>query len=105
MDIAALRYLLAGSRFTPDIAEQINDELRLQYAARAQELLLACHLAVPSDYCRLTIIVDAGLEARALYWVAALHQPPTEDLDKYFDEFVIRTVSVKSDWTDADFEN
>lgn len=45
------------------------------------------------------------MEARALYFVAALKEPTTEDLDRYFDLFVICSVFGIPNFSEAPHEN
>jgi hypothetical protein len=45
------------------------------------------------------------VEARTLIFVAALTEPTTEDLDRYFDRFVICSVLGIPDFNKAQYEN
>jgi hypothetical protein len=45
------------------------------------------------------------MEARQLYFVAALQEPATEDLDQYFDEFVIWSVFGSPTATEVPYGN
>jgi hypothetical protein len=92
MDSSATTYFQLGTGFWASIPQTIDHELLLQYAARAQELLVRHQERIPDDD-RLHLIVQAGMEAWALYFVATLAEPSTEDLDRYFDHFVTSSVS------------
>jgi hypothetical protein len=92
MNISTQPLFRLGSGFWGSVPEPFHHELLGHYAARAQELL-AGQQACLSDDDRLQLIVQAALEARALYFVASLNEPTTDDLDRYFDEFVIWSVS------------
>jgi hypothetical protein len=72
--------------------EPVLHNLLHRYAVRARKLLARFLDCIP-DNDRLQLIVGAALEARALFWAAAVQEPSTEDLDQFFDEFVTRSVA------------
>lgn len=90
--------------FWASTPEPHHYELLRCYSARAQELL-ACHQACLPDDDRLALIVRAAMEARILYFVAAMNEPTTEDLDGFFDEFVMRSVSGILDFNETTYAN
>jgi hypothetical protein len=92
MHSSATTYFQLGTGFWASIPQTIANELLLQYTVRAQELLARHQERIPDDD-RLDLIVQAGMEARALYFVAALTEPTRLSLDEYFDRFVICSVS------------
>jgi hypothetical protein len=104
MYISARPHFQFGSGFWASIPEQAHHELLQRYSARAQELL-ACYQACLPDYDRLELIVRAGMEARSLYFVASMNEPTTEQLDGYFDDFVMRSVSGVPDFYEARDDN
>jgi hypothetical protein len=81
-----------GSGFWASTLEQDHHELLRYFSARAQEILAGLPACLP-DNDRLELIVRGAVEARFLFFVAALADPTTEDLDEYFDHFVISSVS------------
>src|SRR6202163_2841030 len=88
MTISAQLNFQLGSGFWACIPQQSRGSLLRRYAARAKELLPR-HTDCQLDDGRLQLIVEAAMEARQLYFVAALQEPSIGDLDRYFDEFVI----------------
>lgn len=71
---------------------------------RARELLIRLQVCIP-DLDRLHLIVEAAMETRLLYFSAALSEPTTDDLDEYFDHFVICSVLGIPDFNEAQYEN
>ena len=101
MHISGTPYFQLGSGFWASIVEQDHhDELLHYFSARAQEIL-ACHQARLPDDDRLELIVRAAVEARFLYFVAAMNEPTTADLDGYFDHFVIYAATGIPDFSEA----
>src|SRR5208282_3663907 len=92
MHSSATTHFQLGTGFWASIPQTIDHELLRHYTARAQELLARHQERIPNED-RLHLIVQAGMEARALYFLATLAEPSTEDLDGYFDHFVISSVS------------
>jgi hypothetical protein len=86
------------------IPQQSRSLLLGQYAARAKELLPR-HSESQLNDGRLQLIVEAAMEARQLYFVAALQKPTTEDLDWFFDCFVICSVFGIPNFNEAPHEN
>jgi hypothetical protein len=93
-----------GPGFWASTPEPAHHDLLHRYTVRAQELLARLQEFVPDDE-RLLIIVQAAVEARALYFVAALVEPTTADLDEYFDHFVMRSASGIHGFNEAQNEN
>jgi hypothetical protein len=92
MYISARPHFKLGSlSFWASIPEPTSHELLHHYTTRAQVLLAGCQKCLPDDD-RLQLIVQAAMEARALFFVATMTEPTTEDLDVYFDNFVIQSV-------------
>jgi hypothetical protein len=75
-----------------------------QYAKRAKELLPR-HIESQLNDRRLQLVVEAAMEARQLLFVAALQEPTTEDLDRFFDSFVICSLSCSPNFSEAPYEN
>jgi hypothetical protein len=88
MHSSAAPHFQLGSGFWALIPEPIHHDLLYRYATRARELLICHHERIPDDD-RLDLLVRAAMEARALYYAAILAEPTTEDLDEFFDHFVI----------------
>jgi hypothetical protein len=88
MHSSAAPHFQLGSGFWAPIPEPIHHDLLHRYATRARELLARHQARIPDDG-RLHLIVQAAMEARALYYAATLAEPTTEDLDEFFDHFVI----------------
>jgi len=84
--------------------EPVHHDLLHRYTVRARELLARLQACIPDDD-RLLVIVQAAVETRALYFVAALNEPTTADLDECFDQFVIRSASGIHDLNGARNEN
>ena len=95
-------------RLGPGIWASIHDpahhELLKHYTRRARELLERLQECIPEDD-RLRVIVKAAVEARTLIFVAALAEPTTNDLDGYFDDFVIRSVLGIPEFNEAQYGN
>jgi hypothetical protein len=91
MLISAPPYFRLGSGIWASTPEPTHHELLHQYTTRTHELLAHNQECIPDDD-RLHVIVKAAMEARALYFVSALQEPSTGDLDRYFDLFVICSV-------------
>ena len=91
MSISAQPYFQLGSGFWASTLKQDQHELLHQYTMRTHGLL-AHNQECTLDDDRLRVIVKAAMEARALYFVSALQEPSTGDLDRYFDLFVICSV-------------
>jgi hypothetical protein len=93
-----------GSGFWTSIPPPSRILVLRHYAARAKELLARlteCQL----DDGRLQLIVEAAMEARQLYFVAALQEPTTEDLDRFLDLFVICSLFGIPNFNEAPYEN
>jgi hypothetical protein len=93
-----------GSGFWACIPQQSCSLLLGQYAARAKKLLPR-HSESQLNDGRLQLIVEAAMEARQLYFVAALQEPTTGDLDRYFDLFVICSVFGIPNFNEAPYGN
>ncbi len=104
MHISGKPYFQLGPGFWASTFEQGHLELLHYFSARAQEIL-ACHQTCLPDDDRLELVVRAAVEARFLFFVAALTEPTTEYLDRYFDDFVIRAVADIPDFSEALNEN
>ena len=81
-----------SSFFSASAAEPIHRDLLRQYTNRAQEILISHRACLPDDD-RLQLIIEAAMEARGLFFVAAMAEPTTEELDQFFDQFVTQSVS------------
>jgi hypothetical protein len=93
-----------GLGFWDSIPQTFHHRLLRLYAIRAQELL-ARHQACPPDDDRLELIIRAAMEARFLHFLAAMKEPTTEDLDEFFDYFVIQSVCGILDSNEAGDDN
>jgi hypothetical protein len=80
-----------GSGFWANTPQQDRHELLGHYTIRAQEALTCLRACLPSDD-RLRLIIEAAMEARGLFFVAAMAEPTTEDLDKFVEQFVTQSV-------------
>jgi hypothetical protein len=92
MPISAPPQFRLGPSIWASTSYTTHHQLLHCYTERARELLI-CYQKYPPDDLRLQLIVEAAMEARALFFSAALWEPSTEELDGYFDEFVVRSVS------------
>jgi hypothetical protein len=104
MHISGKPYFQLGSGFWASTLEQDHHELLHYFSARAQEIL-ARHQACLPDDDRLELIVRAAVEARFLYFVAAMNEPTTADLDGYFDQFVMQSIAGIPDFNEAGDDN
>jgi len=92
MNISGTLHFQPGSSNSwASTAEPIHCDLLRQYTNRAQEILISHRACLPDDD-RFRLIIEAAMEARGLFFVAAMAEPTTEDLDQYFDHFVIQSV-------------
>lgn len=89
---ASSHFQTSSVSFWASIPEPIRHEVLGRYIFRAQELFAHWHECLP-DHDRLQLIVEAAMEARSLYFVATMTEPSTDDLDRYFDQFVILCIS------------
>lgn len=104
MTISASLNFQLGPGFWTCIPQQSRSSLLRQYVERAK-VLLPRHTESQLNDGRLQLIVEAAMEARQLYFVAALQEPATEDLDQYFDEFVIWSVFGSPTATEVPYGN
>jgi len=104
MHISGKPYFRLGSRFWASTLKQDHHERLHYFSARAQEILARHQACLPDDE-RLELIVRAAVEARFLFFVAALTEPATEDLDEYFDHFVICAGAGIPDFSEAPYAN
>ena len=104
MPISAPPQFRLGPGIWASTPEPAHHDLLHHYTMRARELLARLQECIPEDD-RLHVIVKAAMEARALYFVAALTEPTTDDLDGYFDHFVICSVVGIPDFNEAQNEN
>jgi hypothetical protein len=104
MPNSAPPHFLLGPGFWASTNEPAHHDLLHRYTTRARELLACIHEFIPDDD-RLLVIVQAAVEARALFFVAALAEPTTADLDECFDRFVMRSVAGIHDFNEASHEN
>ena len=104
MTISAQLNFQLSSGFWACIPQQSRSSLLRQYTARAKELLPR-HTECQLDDGRLQLIIEAAMEARTLYFVAALNEPATDDLNRYFDLFVICSVFGIPNFNEAPHEN
>lgn len=100
---AAPNFLL-GPGIWASIPGPVHHELLNCYTLRARGLLIRLQVCIP-DLDRLHLIVEAAMETRLLYFAAALSEPTTDDLDGYFDHFVVCSVLGISDFNEAQYEN
>lgn len=63
------------------------------YFWNALQILSEHDLAI-GEFDRLTRIVETALIAQSLFFAAALHDPDTAELYGFFEEFVLRCVSL-----------
>jgi hypothetical protein len=92
MQILGTPHFQPSSSFSwASTAEPIHHDLLRQYTKRAQEILISHRACLPDDD-RFRLIIEAAMEARGLFFVAAMAEPTSEDLDQYFDHFVILSV-------------
>ena len=85
-------YFQLGSGCWANTRQQDRHILLRQYTKRAQEILISHRACLPDDD-RLRLIIEAAMEARGLFFVAAMAEPTTEELDQFFDQFVTQSVS------------
>ena len=93
-----------GPGFWACIPQQFHSSLLRRYTGRAKELLSDCQ-ACPPDDDRLQLIVAAALEARLLLFASAFWDPSAEDLDAFFDQFVLWSVSGSPASSEVTHEN
>jgi hypothetical protein len=74
---------------SPDIYAKIY--LPSAYLKMASECLLEHESPFVDDW-QLNRIVQAGLEARTIFFAAALHDPTPQELDLFFMDFILRCV-------------
>jgi hypothetical protein len=106
MRVSAPSHFQLGPGIWASIPEPAQHDLLQHYIKRARELLARLQECIPCipDDDRLRVIVKAAVEARALYFVAAMTEPTTDDLDGYFDHFVICSVLGIPDFYEAQSE-
>jgi hypothetical protein len=69
-----------------------GDNPRLvSFISMARQTLSDYDLEV-DDELRLTLIVLAALESRNHFFAAVLHNPDQEELDQFFNDFILRCV-------------
>jgi hypothetical protein len=93
-----------GAGIWASIPGPAHNDLLQYFIKRARELLARLPEYIPDDD-RLRVIVKAAMEARALYFVAAMTEPTTDHLDGYFDHFVICSIFGIPDFNEAHYEN
>ena len=76
MHISASPYFQLGLGFRATTPEHLHRKLLYHYSTRAQDLIIRRQTRLP-DHDRLQLIVEAAMEARALYFVAAMNEPST----------------------------
>ena len=78
-----------GDEHTRSVPSQ--DSAVALWLHRAQQVIANEGLCEPEEW-RLLLIVEAALEVNSLYFAAALHDPTPEDLYRYFEEFIVRSI-------------
>jgi len=67
-----------------------GERLHLRKYVRCAIDYLADHELPSPEFPRLLLIVQAALDAQALFFAAVLHDPTSQELDAFFTDFVTR---------------
>jgi hypothetical protein len=82
----------ASSPVHNDAGASNESNLKLApYISVALQTLVEHYVDV-EDQQRLTLIVRAALESQTHFFAAALHDPEQDELDRFFNDFVLRCV-------------
>lgn len=80
-----------GPRLWAMVPPNKRADLLRHYMQRASQIILKNGL-IPPEPLRLELIVVAAAEAECLYFAAALYEPGQQDRDRFFAEFITRSL-------------
>ena len=75
---------------SPSSTERTDSPVPYQYVAMAIEALAELDLDI-EESDRLDLTVRLALQARDLFYASALYEPSDVELDRFFQEFIVRS--------------